>query len=93
LPTNVLLGLGFLANAWSSGIRSQQLRPQLRAGSALLLISALVSMLFGIVALSTAGRVMPFFVIQAGAYCVAAGMVGLFLHARATLSTHTRVQG
>jgi hypothetical protein len=81
-PTNVLLGLGLVANAWATGQRALRVRAahrRARGSVALLTTSAVVSLLLGVVAWSTADRVLPLFVLQVGQYLLLSGLLELFL--------------
>lgn len=85
VPTNLLLGIAFLVNGWTTSKRALVMLhrpPRHRGRGRWLLVSAVVSSLFGIVALSTAGEVLHLFVMQAGQYLVVVGAVELFLMAR-----------
>lgn len=83
-PTNVLLGLGLVANAWATGRRALRIRAARRRDRgtfALLTTSAVVSLLLGVVAWSTADRVLPLFVLQVGQYLLLSGLLEIFLTA------------
>lgn len=85
VPTNLLLGVAFLAQAWTSARRAQRsasTRPPARLRSAVLLASAIVAAILGVGALTTAGQVLPAFVQQAGAYIVVVAATQILTTAR-----------
>ncbi|MCC6496719.1 MAG: DUF2974 domain-containing protein [Propionibacteriaceae bacterium] len=85
VPGNLLLGLGFLIGGWDSGrkgLRVLYSHPRRTPRAVLFFVNALVAILFGIVALTTAGLVLPFYVTQAGQYLLIVALVGLFLATR-----------
>lgn len=79
VPANLLFAACFLVAAWSSArFGLARLRAQPRR-AAVLFLNAIVSLLFGIVAITTADRVMSFFIVQAGQYFLVVAFVGIFL--------------
>ncbi|WP_309070647.1 Mbeg1-like protein [Arthrobacter sp.] len=85
IPRNLLLSAALVVYAWSTGRRAltmfyQSPRRGVIGGS--LAVSAVVSLLFAIVMLSTVDRVMPFYVLQLGQYLLIAGICTLFLFVR-----------
>ncbi|ROS61150.1 uncharacterized membrane protein HdeD (DUF308 family) [Frigoribacterium sp. PhB160] len=88
-PTNLLLGAALIAAGCSSakdGFPLLYRRPRRGMRGALLLISAAVAVLMGIVALVTADRVMSLFVLQVGLYFIVAGLVEMLF------TVHDRVR-
>ncbi|GAA2180552.1 DUF2974 domain-containing protein [Brooklawnia cerclae] len=84
-PMNLLIGVAFLGNAWSSGKRALgalRRSPRRWPRGVLLFVSAVASLLFGVVALSVVDQVVPFYVLQAGQYCLVVGLVEMFFAAR-----------
>ncbi|MFT8394467.1 Mbeg1-like protein [Propionibacterium sp.] len=85
MPTNLLLGFAFLAHAWGRmrrAFRALQRRRRQPVRGTMLFLSGIAATLFGIVALTTAGHVLPTFVLQAGAYLVVVGTVEIFVTMR-----------
>lgn len=77
VPRNLLLSAILLFYAWNSARKALTMfySPSRRPVTGSLLgISAIVSLLFGIVVLSTVDRVMPFFVLQLGQYLFVVGL-------------------
>ncbi len=85
IPRNILLSGAMVAYAWSTGRRALRMfyqSPRRGVVGASLAVSAVVSLLFGIVMLSTVDRVMPFYILQLGQYLLVAGLCTLFLFVR-----------
>ena len=71
--------------AWSTGRRALTMfyqSPRRGVVGSFLAVSPVVSLLFGIVMLSTVDRVMPFYVLQLGQYFLIVGVCTLFLFVR-----------
>jgi hypothetical protein len=85
IPRNILLSAALIMYAWSTGRRALRMfyqSPRRGVVGAALVVSAIVSLLFGIVMLSTVDRVMPFYVLQLGQYLLIMGICTLFLFLR-----------
>ncbi|GAA3808500.1 Mbeg1-like protein [Cellulomonas soli] len=85
VPTNVLLGVCLLAGAWSHARAAVSVASPARGRSTrsiLLLVSAAVAFLMGVTALSTAGLVLPMFVMQVGGYCLVVGALEAYFSLR-----------
>ena len=85
VPRNTLMSAAMMMYAWSTGRRALTVfyqSPRRGIVGAFLAVSAVVSLLFGIVMLSTADRVMPFYVMQLGQYFLIVGICTLFLFVR-----------
>lgn len=77
-PENFLLAVCFLVAGWQS-VRSgvTALVSRRRVRGTLLLVNAAAAVLFAVVAFSTIGRVLSFFVLQVGQYAIVVGVVSL----------------
>lgn len=85
VPEHVVFGGALLYAAWrsaSAGFRLLGQGRRRRVRAALVLVAAVVCLLSGIVALSTVGLVLPFFILQVGQFCVLVSFVSLFLIVR-----------
>jgi hypothetical protein len=85
IPRNILLSAALVGYAWSTARRALKMfyqSPRRSVVGATLAVSSIVSLLFGIVMLSTLDRVMPFYVLQLGQYFLIAGICTLFLFVR-----------
>jgi len=84
-PLNVLLSVALLGNAWASGnralIRARTL-PRRSPVAAFLGLDAVVSLMFGVVAIITVDRSTPFYVFELGQYLLVLGLIKLFLGMR-----------
>ncbi|GAB2472294.1 Mbeg1-like protein [Xylanimonas ulmi] len=85
VPTNLLLGIAFLAHAWGSSRRAFRRwdeRPRRRLQGILHLMSGVLATALGIFALTTAGHVQPAFVLQAGVYLSVVGTTEVLVSMR-----------
>lgn len=83
LPANLFVGACFLVGSWTSvrtALPMLSSVPRRTTRAVLHIVNSVVALLFGIVALSTAGMVLPFFVQQAGQYLLIVAVTGLALN-------------
>lgn len=82
LPVNLFVGACFLYGSWvsiASGLEALNSTPRRLPRGVALFVNAGVTLLFGVVALSTPEVIVPLFVAQIGRYLIVVGLAGLAL--------------